>query len=389
MPQYTINSSYASVIALDVHARTVTANGISLETGESKLKRFNDCPSPEEITCWIQENFPAPCRCAYESGCTGFYLARRLNELGIGCDVIAVSTIAKSTDEKQRKTDRKDAKGLLRELLNPASSISVVWCPDEECEGMRDLIRAYKDAQDALRRSRQRLSALLLRHGWVYNEKTPKGNKKKSWGKAHMRWIENITLTSSKSQEALLSYRTAVEEDTERTKHIKAQIEQHAKEQRWKPYADALSCLYGTSTHSAMIHASEFGDFKRFKNGSSVSRWTGTTPTSHASGEKMLANGRITKAGNAIVRTTMIEGISSVAGKRPPAVRLRADQEVSGHITALCAKANHRLYERYLHLTTDLGKKVNVAKVAVASEMARWVWAIGCTVQDEQQHSRP
>jgi transposase len=310
-----------------------------------------------------------------------------LSAQGITCEVIAVSTIARSSDERQRKNDRKDAKGLLRELLNPVSGVSVVWCPDEGCEGMRDLIRAYKDAQDALRRSRQRLSALLLRHGYVFNEKTPGGNKKKSWGKAHMRWIDGIVLPSVGADEAFSAYRATVAEDTEAVSRLSKLIGEHAEERRWKPYVDALSCLYGVGMLSAMVHAVEFGDFKRFKNGRSVSKWAGTTPSSHASGEKMLANGRITKAGNANVRTTMVEGISSVAGRKPPAIRLKAGQEVPRDIIAECAKANHRLYERYRHLTQDLGKKPNVAKVAVANEMIRWAWAIGCMVQDRQRQT--
>jgi len=76
MLQYITNSQHASVIAMDTHARTTTVRGISLATGEIKTKRFNDCPTPEDIAFWIQKKLPAPHYAAYESGCTGFYLSR-------------------------------------------------------------------------------------------------------------------------------------------------------------------------------------------------------------------------------------------------------------------------------------------------------------------------
>ena len=90
------------ICALDVQASTTTIKGISLETGVKKTKRFNDCPTASDIISWTQVNFPALRCCAYESGCTGFYLCRKLGDRGIACDFIAVSTIPKSTDDLQK-----------------------------------------------------------------------------------------------------------------------------------------------------------------------------------------------------------------------------------------------------------------------------------------------
>ena len=50
-----------------------------------------------------------------------------------------------------------------------------VWVPDDECEAARDLTRALEDARDDLSRSKQRLSKFLLRHGLVFDERTPTG----------------------------------------------------------------------------------------------------------------------------------------------------------------------------------------------------------------------
>jgi len=385
MPQYTINSKYASIIAMDTHARTTTARGISLETAEVKARCFNDCPSPEEIASWIQKSFPAPHYAAYESGCTGFFLCRRLVGLGIDCEVIAVSSIARSTDDRQHKNDHRDAKALLNDLLTPGKEASAVWLPDEGCEGMRDLLRAYRDATDALKRSKQQLSALLLRHGHVWNEKAPSGKLRKTWGGAHMKWLGSVELGSAAASESLEFYRAAVAADAERAARLMARIEGHAKEARWKPYADALCCIKGVGLYAAMVYACEIGDFSRFRNGQSVSRWTGLTPKSHASGERQQANGHITKAGNAHVRAALVEGMSSASRRSPGMGRLKPGQEAPEHIIAECDRCNHRIHRRYWHLRNELKKEPNVAKVAMANELIRWIWAIGCMVQEGQR----
>jgi hypothetical protein len=51
---------------------------------------------------WIL-SFPQPHYAVYESGCTGFYPQRVLSSLGINIDVIAMSKLARSTDDKLKK----------------------------------------------------------------------------------------------------------------------------------------------------------------------------------------------------------------------------------------------------------------------------------------------
>jgi transposase len=384
MAQYTISSDYASIIAFDTHARTITANGIDLETGVIKKKRFNDCPSVAEIASWIEENFTAPHLSAYESGVTGFYLSRELITLGIDCDVIAVSSIARSTDDRQRKTDRMDANRLLKELLIPGSDLSRVWLPDPECEGVRDLLRCYRSVSDDLRRSKQQTGALLLRHGYVFNEKTKNGKSKSTWQTAFYKWLDTVDLGSKEANDTLAYYRTIVSEREEQTKRIMARIEEIATLPRWKPYVDAFCYIKGIEVYSAMVYAAEFGDFLRFKNGRSVSKWTGVTPKSHASGERQVVGGHITKAGNEQVRRALVEGCSSMARRKYAPVKLKAGRVVSEEVISICNQCNKRLIDRHRHLSEVQKKTANVAKIAIASEMIRWIWVVGSIVQQEQ-----
>ena len=374
MAEYTIRSEYGSLFGMDVHARSVTVRGFDFETGETKTKRFGDCPTPEEIAAWMREGFSGPHYAAYESGCTGFHMCRSLREAGIDCDVVAVSTIARSSDDKKRKNDKRDARRLLSELLSPDASFSTVWLPDEECEGNRDLVRARHDVRLALRGLRQQANAILLRHGLVWNEKTRTGRLKTTWGRDHVKWIESQSLPGS-SQDALRYYLAAIASQEALAKGLDALVLERAQLPRWKPAVDALSCVKGIDIASAFLPAVEFGDFGRFESGRAVSCWAGLVPSSNDSADKH-ANGHITKSGNPYVRTALIEGVSNMHVRKADPKKLREGQQVSASVLRLCRQCDARMAERYKRMSSG-AKPANVIKVALANEMVRWVWAIG------------
>lgn len=56
---------------------------------------------------------------------------------------------------------------------------------------------------------------------------------------------------------------------------------------------------------------------------------------------------------------------------------------MSSQVEDIALEANARLKRKYDALK-DAGKHTNVAKVAVVSELARWMWAIGLQAQREQ-----
>ena len=99
-------------------------------------------------------------RACYEAGPCGFGLARRLKQLGVGCEVVAPSLTPKRSGERV-KTDRRDARKLARLLR--AGELTPVYIPEATDEAIRDLCRARSDAVDDRRRSRHRLKGFLLR----------------------------------------------------------------------------------------------------------------------------------------------------------------------------------------------------------------------------------
>ena len=375
---------YTTYVGMDVHARSITAQGVVLETGEHLSKRFGAGYSAADVANWFA-SLPQPVYCAYESGCTGVWLARDLRALGYACDVIAISTIARSTKDRQQKCDKLDAKAILAAIANPLSKHSVIWIPTKQQEGERDLARLYAKVSAAAKRAKQELVAFLMRHGRIWNEKTKTGNIKKPTGDAYERWLNSITFDDEVTEAVYGEVRRRVSEAETDKKRIEKLMRARARHEENAAYVSALASLKGVSEMTAYIIKTEIGDFERFTGGRKVSCWLGCIPKNSSSGERTV-HGSITKAGNKYLRRALIEGVSGIsrwsgAPKKPLCA------PPSAPLAALAAKANARLYERARHLKCDLAKNPNVIKVAIANELVRWAWVVGREVQRGQTRS--
>jgi len=137
----------------------------------------------------------------------------------------------------------------------------------------------------------------------------------------------------------------------------------------------AFQSMRGISLIVASTLAAELGDFSRFEHPEEIMAYLGLIPSEFSSGEKQH-KGSITKAGNGHARKALIEAAQSY---RLPARKSRAilkrQEGVSKEIRDIAWKAQLRLCSRYQHLVMK-GKNSNVAKTAVARELAGFVWAI-------------
>ena len=103
---------HVTSIGLDVHARSVAAAAFNPFTGEVVRRSFGTDAS--EIAEWAL-GFEDP-RACYESGPTGFHMARELRALGLDCAVAAVSKMQRPAADARRKNDRRDAEFIARML---------------------------------------------------------------------------------------------------------------------------------------------------------------------------------------------------------------------------------------------------------------------------------
>lgn len=166
---------HVTSIGLDVHARSVAAAAFNPFTGEVVRRSFGTDAS--EIAEWAL-GFEDP-RACYESGPTGFHMARELRALGLDCAVAAVSKMQRPAADARRKNDRRDAEFIARMLAT--HNIVEVPLPDMAVEAARDLDRALEDAAADYLRARQRLNMFLIRLGHVWDERNADGARKGSF----------------------------------------------------------------------------------------------------------------------------------------------------------------------------------------------------------------
>lgn len=364
--------NHLTSIGLDVHARSISAAAFNPFTGSVETRRFEY--SPCDVAAWIAQ-FERP-KAVYESGVTGFDLARSLHGLGVECVVCASSKLQRPPADARKKNDTADAVFLARLLAT--CNITEVFIPDQETEAAHDLVRAHDDLKQDLTRARQRLGMFLMRHGLVFNEKTPTGAPKGNWTKAHWEWMRKIEFAHDADNDAFALYISEVRHLEAQKKQLENFIIRLSRQDRWRDRVDALRCLKGIESPTAFALVAEAQLFSRFDSAKAYSSWLGLVPSEHSSGER-IRKGGITKCGNSLCRRLLVEAAwhyvrASDKRKRAPT------PEVPLRIENHAAKAVKRLVGQSRSLLRK-GKRPVVANVATARELACFIWAIGCMAE--------
>jgi transposase len=164
-------------------------------------------------------SLPGPTHAAYESGPTGYGLARALRAAGVGCVVAAPGKIERPAADKV-KTDQRDAERVLRLLMIDA--LHPVRVPTSEEEALRDVVRAGEAVRGDLMRARQRLGKLLLRHDVRYGDTTSAGTV------AHREWLTKIDLGARGAQVTLVEYLDAIAVGADRREAAVPARDRHA-----------------------------------------------------------------------------------------------------------------------------------------------------------------
>jgi transposase len=311
-----------------------------------------------------------PLHVVYEAGPCGFVIWRHLTRQGLHCEVVAPSSIPRAPGQRI-KTDRRDA--LLLARMARAGELAVVRVPDELDEAVRDLVRAREDAVREQRNGRHRLKALLLRNGTPYAGRS-------SWTAAHLRWLANIKLPHTAQQIAFQEYLHMITEATARIGRLEQALREALPTWSLAPLVQAMQALRGVQLIAAMTLVAELQDFDRFASPRQLMAFVGLVPGEHSSGPKRR-QGSITKAGNSAVRRMLVEVAWHYReGPRVSPIIAKRHDGLPSAVTGIAWKAQTRLNGKFKRL---LARKVMKTKavVAVARELAGFVWAIGREVQ--------
>jgi transposase len=202
------------------------------------------------------------------------------------------------------KTDRIDSEILAH--LSRSNLVPQSYVVDREMRFQRELIRHWASLVRLRAQIRNKVHALLARHGWScpYQD---------VFGKKSTEWLLSLDLASVYG-EALRGYlRVAgalvgveIDQVSERVR-IAAEQDQRA---------SRLFSLYGIGRWTALLIVSEIGDIGRFPSAKHLCSYAGLVPSVHVSGNRSYT-GHITKQGSKWLRWALVEAAHH-AIKKPP-----------------------------------------------------------------------
>jgi len=359
-------------IGIDVHKDSYSLCSYSFATKQAfgQTRIASDSKLVIKYVRKLQESQPnVEVLCGYEAGPTGYGLYRDLEKAGIGCVIMAPTTLPKASGNYV-KNDRLDAMELSKHLA--FGTYSAVHVPTSEDEAVKNYTRLRNTRVDALKKAKQNLLSFLLRYGRVFSE------GKNYWTQIHYTWLKRQQFTDPVDQETFNEYLQEVHDQQDKVDRYNQRIEELSQLDAYREKVAKLRCFRGIETHTALSLVSEIGDFSRFANAQQFSAYLGLVPGEDSSGQREKRGG-ITKAGNTRLRLLLIEGAnatlrSSLYGQKSK--RLKARQEGNeADVIAYADKANRRLHRVYNNLT-NRGVIKNKATVAVARELSCFIWGM-------------
>jgi len=369
-------TKYSTFFGMDVHARSTTISSLNPETGEMQTRKFQGNVYAD-MANWML-SFPQPSYAIYESGCCGFYPARKLRELGVNVDVAAISRLPRAPQDLKTKNDRNDAIRLAQ--INAARAAVPVYIPSIEAEGLRTIAAAIDDATNRVKIIKQQTLGLLIREGYIWNEFTKTGSPRKTWCFDHRDWVKKAKLSSVAAQTTLGCYVNTLADLEGQLKTLIKDAEEIAAESSLGSVINCLQAMKGCGFRLALAFAAEMDDFSRFESGRSVSSYFGLVPMEKSSGEKST-HGPVTKSGNALVRKLAVECSWTYHGASHNPKLIPARLEIPEEIIRHARHGSERLRKRRAHF---IKQKMHPCKanVATASELVKWLWVIGRMVQE-------
>jgi transposase len=263
--------------------------------------------------------------------------------------VIANPLQVKAIAHARVKTDKVDAKILAQ--LHAAGFLPEVWVADDETQNLRRLVSERAALVRSARRVKSRVQAVL------HANLVPRyaGHL---FGKGGRRWLSTAPLP--KAERDLLA------RHLDELDWLNGKLEKLDCALARLSLDDArtrkLMSIAGISSVVATAVIAAIGDISRFPTPDRLASYFGLTPRVRQSGDRGAIHGRISKQGNTVARTMLIEAAWSAAS-------------VPGPLRAFFLRIKDR-------------KGLNVAAVATARKLANLIWQL-LTKEEPYRWARP
>lgn len=321
-------------LGLDLHARYVhVCEWLPIEQKEEH-SRF-----PNTAAGWDRflQTVGPDCRVALEVTGNAFEVYDRLSP-HVG-EVLLANPVALRRLGSGRHTDRVDAARLAKMLA--MGTLPTVWVPPQPVRELRRLLRYRERLSAQMTRLRNQIRAVLRR----YDQHLPRG--------ADLDRHLNPALLEAMAAADRVIVLSALRQ-WQRTKEERDAFDAEVTERLARiPEARVLLTLTGVGPITAAVIWAVLGDARRFRSPKQVARYAGLDPSVHQSGETCF-HGHISKNGNALLRTYLVEAANTLArfDRGPLGAFYQRKRRQIGHKRAVVALARKLLIVAWRMLLT-------------------------------------
>jgi transposase len=329
-------------VGIDVHLKSWT---VCIMTEHLEHRQFNQPPDAKTLHNYLVRNFPgANYYTVYESGFSGYWAHRQLEELGIHSIITNAADVPTGQKEKLKKTDSVDSRKLARSLRS--NELDAIYIPSESTVEDRNLLRIRSALVKDLVRFKQRIKSLLYFYGISYPVQFSKSSN--HWSKNFIKWLkEGVQFSEESGRQTLDIMLQAVEELRKLlllvTRHIKAL----STKEKYAANVKLLKTVPGVGLITAMTILTEMETIERFKDTDHLAGYVGLVPTRSNSGETSK-EGEMTFRGQGKLKKCLIES-AWVAARTDPALSLVYSKlifrmEANKAIVRIARKLLNRIY---------------------------------------------
>lgn len=338
-------------IGMDVDKQTIALRQVDHPGVEKSLNM------PHQAACllgYVRRHLPGQ-RIAfvYEAGPTGFGLHDTLAAAGYPCLVVMPAAVPTPRGQRVR-TNRLDARKLALQLRG--GSLQGIRVPSEDYRLLREYVRLRKMHMSEAARCKQRIKALFLRHGLEFPGATPGGY----WSKQLIQQLREYACAAA-LQFKIGSLLTSME--FSRLQAATTQVEMRRFVQASPEIAESVRyamSLPGVGWIVATYAVARIGDWRLLGDSKEMASFFGLTQCEDSTGER-ADRGPITKAGDPVMRSLLIEGAWTA---------IRKDAEL--HSFYQRVKANHA--------------KDRAARIAIVAVARKLACRLHCVLKERREY---
>lgn len=289
-------------IGLDLHNRQWH---VTIRTFDIELSSASINGSWQSLRALLDRYCGHPLSVVYEAGYFGFWLHDLLVEYGAQCIVTPPSLIPQESGNRV-KTDSRDSRKLA--LLLAKGMLKRVWVPSPQERSERQVIRRRRQLVRDRVRTQNRIKAELRFYGLALPEHHGK------WSKLFVENLSRLRFDSRWQQESFSCLLEQYRFFTSQIEHQNRLLKKLSETERYRERVRILRSVPGIGLIAAMELLLELQDVERFRRAEELAAYVGLTPSQHSSADK-IRMGRITRAGKASVRATLVEAAWYLIGK--------------------------------------------------------------------------